>query len=98
MNVADLVHLADVSAVMRGNGIHRAKFNPDGSLAECELEPKFTPPEAPRKPLTPEEQELAKRADAEQARAAKLAYDRMLFAASEGDPDAAYPNDGMGNT
>jgi hypothetical protein len=94
MNVADLAHLADVASCMRNNGIHRARFNEDGSVAECELDPKYTAPPPPQRPLTPEDQELAKRDAKRQAILDKEAYDALLFMASEG---VRYPNDHMTN-
>jgi hypothetical protein len=77
---------------MRSNGIHRARFNEDGSLAECELDPKYTPPPPPQRPLTPEDQELAKREAKRQVLLDKQAYDALLYMAVEGP---VYPNDHM---
>jgi hypothetical protein len=86
MNVSDLIALADVAGVMRSNGIHRACFAPDGSVSECELDPKYEPPPEPERPLTPEEQAVAK-VERDKARARqKILDDALMFAAAEGFP------------
>jgi hypothetical protein len=87
VNVSDLANLADCASVMRSNGVHRARFNEDGSLAECELDPKYTPPDEKPPPRTPMDMAV-ERDEAKKALAAfRLKQDRLLFLASEGVPD-----------
>ena len=81
--MSSLVELADT---MRANGIHRACFAEDGSVTECELDAKFTPPDAPTKPLTDMEKAVAAD-EAKKAAARALAeHESLLFMAAEGYP------------
>jgi hypothetical protein len=86
MNVNDLVALADLSGVMRSNGIRRACFATDGSVSECELDPKYEPPPEPERALTPEEQAVAKVERMKAAERQKRIDDALMFAAAEGFP------------
>lgn len=72
---------------MRSNGIHRARFAADGTLTECELDPKYMAPEAPAAPMTPMDQAVARDEAAKYAARQKIADDQLLFMASEGLPD-----------
>lgn len=87
MNVADLAQLAEVASVMRNNGIHRAAFSPEGGVTECELDPKYTPPDPKPKDPTPEDLAVAKNDAIRAKEAFRLQQERLLFMASEGVPD-----------
>jgi hypothetical protein len=69
---------------MRSNGIRRVRFHEGGDVAECELLPKFVPPEDPKPPLREDEIKVLRMEAEKQAALAQKRVDRLLFAAVEG--------------
>lgn len=92
MNLADL-QLAELSALMRSQGITEVQFGPTGELSKVVLSlahgPARETPATERPPVHPDAAEIEKKAFDEEARKAaeieeRKAYERIAYAASEG--------------
>jgi hypothetical protein len=80
----NLASAADVAGMMRCNGIRRVSFHESGDVAECELLPKFVPPEVPRPPLREDEIKVLRMEAEKEAALAQRRIERLQFAATEG--------------